>query len=364
MFKIKDKYIGENNPCYIIAEMSANHCGDFKMAKDIIYNAKESGADCIKIQTYTPDTMTLNCDNKYFKIKHGLWKGQNLYELYKTAYTPWEWQVELKKEAEKNEIDFLSTPFDKTSVDFLEDIGLDFYKIASFELTDIPLIEYIAATNKPIILSTGMGTLDEINEAVAAIKKHNNKNICLLKCSSDYPADLETMNLATIKDLKMRFSLEVGLSDHSMGTVSSVTAVAIGAKVIEKHFCLSRNFNSADSEFSMEPLEFKKLVNEIREVEKVIGKVDYTLSEKEYSNRIFRRSMFANSNIKKGQMFTNENIRIVRPANGLEPKYLKDIVGKIATEDIEFGTPINWDMINDREKSYEMHNSYSEKLEY
>jgi pseudaminic acid synthase len=342
---INGRIIGDSQPCYIIAEMSANHAGSYERAVEIIKAAKDSGADCIKIQTYTPDTMTIDCDNDYFNIKKGTWNGENLYKLYEKAYTPWEWQEGLKKEAENLGIDFLSTPFDKTSVDFLEKLGVNFYKIASFELVDIPLIKYIASKNKPIILSTGMGTLAEIEEAVNAIKSVGNEDLCLLKCSSAYPAIPDDMNLMTMKNLKNTFQVPVGLSDHSLGSIAAVTAVAMGAKIIEKHFCLSRSIENPDASFSMEPQEFKKMVEDIRAAEKAIGKVSYRLSDKENQSKIFRRSIFIVKDIKKGDKFTEENIRIIRPGDGLKPKYYDDVLGKSAAYDIERGTPLSWDKV-------------------
>lgn len=343
--KIKDRLIGEGYPTYIIAEMSANHGGDFNRAIEIIHAAKESGADCIKIQTYTADTLTIDSDKEYFKIKKGTWKGENLYSLYKRAYTPWEWQARLKEEADKIGIDFLSTPFDKTAVDFLEELGVDFYKIASFEVVDIPLIKYVASKGKPIIMSTGMATLGEIEDAVNTVKSQGNNNLCLLKCSSAYPAVPEDMNLKTIKHLEDTFGVPAGLSDHSLGSVGAVTAVAMGAKIIEKHFCLSREIASADSSFSMEPHEFKQMVQDIRAAERAIGRVSYEVSEREKVSRAFRKSIFAVKDIKKGDVFNEENIRVIRPGHGLAPKYYEGILGKVATRDIERGTPIKWDMI-------------------
>lgn len=345
IIKIKDRSIGYNQPCYIIAEMSANHAGSYERAVEIIYAAKEAGADCIKIQTYTPDTMTINSNKDCFKIKSGTWKGENLYELYGKAYTPWEWQRDLKREAEKIGIDFLSTPFDKTSVDFLESIGINFYKIASFELVDIPLIKYIASKGKPIIMSTGMGSVEEIEDAVNAVKSENNLDLCILKCSSSYPAISDDMNLKTMQKLNDLFEVPVGLSDHSMGAVAAVAAVAMGAKVIEKHFCISRKIENPDSSFSMEPNEFKNMVNDIRNAEKAIGKVCFELSQREKENKIFRRSIFVVKNIKKDDVFTEENTRVIRPAYGLEPKYYEKILGKRATQDIKSATPLSWDMV-------------------
>ena len=251
--KIGIREIGGGQPAYIIAEMSANHAGDISRAKEIIHAAKEAGADCIKIQTYTPDTLTIDCDNSYFHISDGTWNGENLYQLYQKAYTPWEWQKELFEEAKKAEIDFFSTPFDNTSVDFLEEIGIGFYKIASFELVDIPLIEYVASKGKPMILSTGMATLAEIDEAVEAVKKRGNRNFALLRCASAYPAITDEMNLRTMQNMGDTFGVPYGLSDHSMGSVGAVTAVALGASIIEKHFCLDRSIENPDSTFSMNP---------------------------------------------------------------------------------------------------------------
>lgn len=344
--KLGNKVIGENSPCYIIAEMSANHAGSIDRAIGIIHAAKESGADCIKIQTYTPDTMTIDSENGYFQISEGTWKGENLYSLYGKAYTPWEWQRKLKEEAERVGLDFLSTPFDKTSVDFLEELGVEFYKIASFELTDIPLIKYVTSKGKPIIMSTGMGTLGEIEEAVAAIRSQGNNQICLLKCSSAYPAVPEDMNLKTIKNMSEIFDIPVGLSDHSLGIVGAITAVAMGAKVIEKHFCLSRDIENPDASFSMEPSEFREMAESIRSAERAIGSVSYEVSEKEAKSRIFRRSIFVVKDIKAGEVFTEKNIRVIRPGNGLEPKYYGDILGKSSKVDIERGIPLSHGMIS------------------
>lgn len=343
--KVKNRYIGGDYPCYIIAEMSANHAGDINRALEIIHAAKESGADCIKIQTYTPDTLTIDCDNEYFRIKEGTWKGENLYKLYGKAYTPWEWQERLKQEAEKAGIDFLSTPFDKTAVDFLESINIDFYKIASFELVDIPLIKYVASKGKPIIMSTGLATLGEIDEAVNAVKEQGNHSLCLLRCSSAYPAIPNDMNLRTIKHLEETFGVPAGLSDHSLGSIAAVTAVALGAKIIEKHFCISRKIENPDASFSMEPTEFKQMVKDIRDAEIAIGKLYYMLSDREKNNRIFRKSIFAVKDIKTGEAFSEQNIRVIRPAYGLEPKYYEEIIGKMATKDIQEGTPLEWNMI-------------------
>lgn len=291
--KIKNREIGVGQPTYIIAEMSANHAGSLLRAKEIICVAKEAGADCIKIQTYTPDTMTINCKNSYFQIASGTWKNENLYQLYGKANTPWEWHKELKQEAERIGIDFFSTPFDKTAVDFLEELGVEFYKIASFELVDIPLIEYVASKGKPILLSTGMSTLDEIKDAVDAIHRQGNQQFALLRCASAYPAITDQMNLRTMQNMEEIFQVPVGLSDHSMGSVGAITAVALGAKIIEKHFCLDREIKNPDASFSMNPTEFRQMVLDIRQAEKAIGKIWYGRTKQEEENLVFRRSASA-----------------------------------------------------------------------
>lgn len=333
-----------NEKVYVIAEMSGNHAGSKERAFEILHAAKESGADCIKIQTYTPDTMTIDCNNEYFNITGGTWDGENLYHLYQKAYTPWEWQEDLKKEAQRIGLDFLSTAFDRTSVDFLESIGLDFYKIASFELTDIPLIKYVASKNKPIILSTGMGTLEEIKTAVDAIRAVSDCQIVLLKCSSDYPAVTDEMNLRTMVDLGKQMQVPVGLSDHSMGNVGVVAAVAMGARVIEKHFCVSRKVENPDSSFSLEPHEFQKMVEDIRTTELAMGTVKYGASEREKANLKFRRSIFCTKDIAMGELFTEENVRVIRPGYGLSPVYMEELIGKRATKNIVFGSPITREM--------------------
>lgn len=331
---------------YMIAEMSGNHNGSKDRAIEIINKAKESGADCVKIQTYTPDTITINCDNNYFRIDDGTWKGENLYSLYGKAFTPWEWQSDLKKEADRIGIDFLSTPFDNSSVDFLEDIGLEFYKIASFELVDIPLIRYIAAKKKPIIISTGMSRKEEIEEAIACIKKYGDASqLVLLKCCSAYPAISDDMNIATIENMRKEFNLPIGLSDHTLGDISAIVAVAKGARVIEKHFCMDRSEGGPDSSFSMEPQEYKDMVLHVRDAEKAIGTVKYGPSKNEESNICFRRSLFVVEDIKAGEIFTEKNVRSIRPGYGMLPKYYDDVLGKEALISIERGTPLNENMI-------------------
>lgn len=338
--KTGQRWIGGGAPAYLIAEMSANHAGSLSRAKEIILAAKEAGADCIKLQTYTPDTITLNCDNEYFQIKTGLWAKENLYQLYGKAFTPWEWQEELKETAVKAGIDFLSTPFDKTAVDFLESIGVDSYKIASFELVDLPLIRYTASKGKPVILSTGMGTEAEIAEAVAAVHAEGNEQLILLRCQSSYPARPEAMKLAVMKDMAERFQVPVGLSDHSMGYLMAVAAVMSGASVIEKHFCLSREIENPDASFSMEPQEFAQMCRDIRTAEAAAGTVSYGPEPEELENLRFRKSIFAVREIAPGERFTPENIRVIRPADGLHPRYYEQLLGRTAQRKIERGTPL------------------------
>ena len=327
---------------YIIAEMSANHCGNKELAKKIITTVKEIGADAVKVQTYTADTITINCQNEEFQIKGGLWDGENLYSLYQKAYTPWEWQGELKQYADEIGIDFFSTPFDFTAVDFLESINVPIYKIASFEAIDYPLIKYTASKGKPMIISVGISSLEEIQGAIDACKSVGNNDITILKCTSAYPAKLEDMNLITIKDMIERFSsqgVKIGLSDHSMSIIPPITAVAMGVKVIEKHITLDRALGGADSGFSLNVEEFAQMVTAVRDTEKVLGKVNYTINE---TNRKFARSLYVVKYIKKGEKFTPENIRSIRPSNGLHPKYYEEILGKTANCDLKFGTPLEY----------------------
>ncbi len=342
--QIKDRIIGKGYPAYIIAEMSANHAGDLELAKEIIREAKKSGADCVKLQTYTADTLTIDCNNSYFRIEDGTWQGENLYQLYQKAYTPWEWQKELKEEADKIGIDIFSTPFDKSAVDFLEQIDMEFYKIASFEVVDIPLIRYIASKGKPIIMSTGMASLGEIEDAVREIRAQGNEQIALLKCSSAYPAITENMNLKTLVNMAETFQVPTGLSDHSMGSLGAVAAVTLGANIIEKHFCLSRKIDNPDSSFSMEPEEFKRMVEDIRMAEQAIGTVRYGVSEQEQENVKFRRSLFVVKDIKKGEKLTQENVRSIRPGYGMAPKHYDEVLGKCANRDIKRGTPLQYDL--------------------
>ncbi len=338
--------IFKDESTFIIAELSANHKQDIEIAKDTIYAMKESGADAVKLQTYTPDTITIDCKNEYFQINQGtLWDGKTLYELYKEAYTPWEWHYELKELSEKLGLVFLSTPFDKTAVDFLEKLNVPVYKIASFEITDIPLIEYAASKGKPVIISTGIADLCDIKEAVNACKRVGNEQIVLLKCTSSYPAPIEDANLMTIPNMKETFNCTIGLSDHTLGITVPVAAVALGAKVVEKHFILSKDIDSPDKEFSLTPDEFAQMTKAIRETEKALGKVSYELTEKMKKGQTFSRSLFAVEDIKKGEKFSEKNVRSIRPGYGLHPKYLKDIWGKQAKVGIKRGTPLSWAFI-------------------
>jgi pseudaminic acid synthase len=330
---------------FIIAEVSANHGQNFNRAVAMIKKATECRADAVKFQCYKPETLTLDCHNKYFQMKHPVWGGQTLYQLYKKAYTPWEWFPKLKKVSEKEGILFFATSFDKTSADFLESLHVPIHKIASFELIDLPLIEYTAKTKKPLILSTGMATLKEIKEAVNVAKKSGAKNITLLKCVSDYPAKYEEMNLRTIPDMEKRFNLPVGLSDHTLGIATSIAGVSLGAKVIEKHFTLSRKINTPDAFFSIEPHELKDLVENVRLTEKLVGKAHYGPTNQETKSMVFRRSLFVVQDIKKGEFFTEHNIQSIRPGYGLAPKYLNQILKSKAKKNISKGTPLSADLI-------------------
>lgn len=346
-FVMGNRSIGNDNPVFIIAELSANHSQSFDQAVALIRAAKEVGADAIKLQTYTPDTITIDCDNEYFRIGKGtIWEGRTLYDLYKEAYTPWEWQPKLKNVANDLGMDLFSTPFDHTAVDFLEKMDVPAYKIASFELVDIPLIQCVAQTGKPMIMSTGMATLTEIDEAVTAAREAGCKEIALLKCTSAYPADPAEMNLRTIPHMAEAFGVPVGLSDHTLGIAVPVAAVALGACIVEKHFTLSRAIPSPDSTFSLEPHEFKEMVNSIRTAEKALGKVNYEVTEHEASSRVFRRSLFVVKDMKAGETFTKENIRSIRPGYGLLPKDLKILLGKKVIQDVKKGVPLLWELIS------------------
>ncbi|MDY7034797.1 MAG: pseudaminic acid synthase [Thermodesulfobacteriota bacterium] len=345
--KITDgRYIGEGEPCFIVAEMSANHNQDYDKAVKIIKAASTAGADAIKLQTYTPDTITIDNQDSLFRISEdSTWAGKNLYKLYEEAYTPWEWQPELKKIAEDLGLICFSSPFDKTAIDFLEKMGVPMHKIASFELVDLPLIRYAAQKGKPLIMSTGMATLYEIDDAVKAIEDVGNRQMVLLKCVSAYPALPEEMNIRTIPDLKERFKCPVGLSDHTLGHEVALAAVTLGANVIEKHFTLSKKDGGPDSSFSMEPDDFTAMVKAIRLVEKALGKVSYEPTEKELISKQFRRSLFVVKDVKKGERLTMDNVRSIRPSAGLMPKYLDDIIGREASCNIKAGSPLKFDYI-------------------
>ncbi len=345
---IKNRSSEKCSPCFIVAEISANHGQDFNRAVEMIKKAKACGADAVKFQCYTPDTLTIDVGNKYFWIRHAKWGGQTLYQLYKKAYTPWSWFKKLKKIADDLGLIFFATAFDKTSVDFLEGLKVPFHKIASFELVDLPLIEYMAKTGKPIILSTGMAALSEIKEAVNTAKKSGAKEVTLLKCVSSYPANAEDINLNTIPDMKARFGCRVGLSDHTLGIGVSIAAASLGAEVIEKHFILSRRLKTPDGFFSIEPDELKELVKNIRIVEKALGGIHYGLTDEERKTVVYRRSIFAVKDIKKGEVLTERNIRSIRPGYGLCPKYLEDIFGRKSKADLKKGTPLAWKHVNNR----------------
>ncbi len=336
----------KENRAYMIAEMSANHGGSLENALKIVEAAAKAGADCLKTQTYTADTITIDCDAEAFKIHGGLWDGYNLHDLYKEAYTPWEWMEPIKKKCEECGIDFLSTPFDKTSVDYLENIGEEFYKIASFELVDIPLIKYIARTGKPIIMSTGMGSEEEIEEAIAAIRSEGNDQIIILKCCSVYPTVSADLNLRTIPDMREKFKVPVGLSDHSMGGTAAIAAAALGAVVIEKHFCLDRDIPSADSAFSMEPQEFADMVKGVHDAEIALGKVFYGPTEAEAGEYTNRRSLFIVEDVEEGEELTETNVRSIRSYNiqGIKPKYYEEVLGKRAKKKLMRGTPLEWSL--------------------
>jgi pseudaminic acid synthase len=348
--EISGRHIGPGCPTYVIAEMSANHSQDFEQAVAIIHAAKKAGADAIKLQTYTPDTITIDCDNDYFRIKGTIWEGYNLYKLYGEAYTPWEWQPKLKAVANELGMDLFSSPFDETAVDFLEGMGVPAYKVASFENGDIPLLRKIAATGKPIIMSLGMATLANVDEAVQTIRLAGGGQLALLKCTSVYPAPPEEMNLRTIPHLAQAFGAPVGLSDHTQGIAVPIAAVALGACIIEKHFTLSRDMPGPDSAFSLEPHEFKAMVQGIRAAETAVGGVKYGVGEQEVASLMFRRSLFVVRNMKAGEKFSEDNVRSIRPGHGLHPRFLYDILGQYATRDIDRGTPLRWDLAGGSEQ--------------
>ena len=346
IIKIGKRLIGDGQPVFIIAELSGNHNQSFDRAKEMVRIACQAGVDAVKLQTYTADTLTIDSDKKYFQVNvNDTWKGQTLYQLYKTAYTPWEWQPELKKIADSYGVTLFSTPFDETAVDFLEKMKVLAYKVASFEIGDIELLKKVAKTKKPVIISRGMATKEEIRLALATLRKYGSKQIAVLHCVSSYPADLEEMNLATIPDLAKTFKVVAGLSDHSLGIIAAVTSVALGAKIIEKHFTLKRSDGGPDAIFSLEPHELKQLVSSVRDAEKAMGKVQYGVGKKEATNLIFKRSLFVVADVKAGEKFTKENVRCIRPGYGLASKELPKVLGKKAKKDILRGTPLSWNQI-------------------
>lgn len=343
---IGHRNIGENEPCFIVAELSANHNQDFERAKESIKAAKLAGADAIKLQTYTPHTMTIDSQQEWFQIpSNSIWTGKTLFELYGEAYTPWEWHEELFNIAHEEGLVCFSTPFDKSSVDFLEKLNVPIYKVASFEVIDLPLLRDIGKTGKPVIMSTGMASLSEINDAVKTLQESGAGPLILLKCTSAYPASPLSMNLKTIPHLRDAFHTLVGLSDHTMGNAVAVAAVALGATVIEKHFTLSRSDGGPDSTFSLEPDEFAKMVSDIRFAEKALGKVSYERTLDEQKNVCFRRSLFVIKDMEKGETFSSANVRSIRPGHGLPPRYLDVVLGKKVVKDIKIGTPLSWDLI-------------------
>jgi N-acetylneuraminate synthase len=344
--RIGSRRIAAGEPAFIVAELSANHSQDYGRAEELVHAAAEAGADAVKLQTYTPDTMTIDCDAEEFRIRGTIWEGRTLYDLYAEAYTPWDWQPGLKKEAEKLGLELFSTPFDPTAVDFLEEMGVPAYKVASFEIIDLPLIAKIAATGKPIIMSIGMATRDEIRQAVTTARSAGANEIALLRCTSAYPASPEEADLRTIPDLAESFSAVPGVSDHTLDIVVPITAVALGARIVEKHLTLSRGDSGPDSSFSLEPAEFKDMVEAIRTTEKALGMVRYGPREGELPSQVFRRSLFVVADIKRGEPFTPQNVRSIRPGHGLPPGSIVDVLGRGAAADITRGTPLTWDLVD------------------
>ncbi len=344
--KIGDYNIENNSPCFIIAELSANHNGSLETAIETIKAAKRAGADAIKFQTYTPDTITIDCEKDDFVIKGTIWQGQNLYKLYQEAYTPWEWHDTLFKTAKEEGLICFSSPFDKTAVDFLENLNVPAYKIASFEITDIPLIEYTASKMKPIIMSTGISTIEDISLAIDACLRVGNNNIALLKCTSSYPAPLDEANLIMIKDLASKYNVLTGLSDHTIGSLAPIISVCFGAKIIEKHFIIDRSIGGPDSSFSMNEIEFAEMVKMVRQTESAIGKVDYTLSKKQQISRAHCRSLYIVEDVNIGDVLTEKNVRSIRPGFGLHPKFFQQILGKKFTKNFKKGDRLTKEILD------------------
>ena len=344
---IQDFDFNKDNSVFVIAELSANHNGSLETALETIRAAKRAGANAIKLQTYTADTLTIQCDKDDFIIKSGsIWDGKTFYDLYKSAYTPWEWHEELFQCAKEEGLICFSSPFDKSAVDFLENLNVPAYKIASFEITDIPLIEYVASKGKPIILSTGIATLEDIELALDACKRMGNNNIALLKCTSSYPAPIEESNMAMIPDFKERFDVVPGLSDHTLGSTVPIVATTLGARIIEKHFILDRSIGGPDASFSMNEEEFTEMIKAVRETEKAVGVVSYEPTEKQIKGRAFSRSLYVVQDIKKGEIISEKNVRSIRPGFGLHPKYLREFLGKKLNYTVEKGTRLSIDMID------------------
>jgi len=343
--RIANKLITNTSNVLIIAELSANHNGILKTAIETIKAAKRAGADAIKLQTYTADTITINERTKDFRINKGIWDGKYLYDLYQEAYTPWEWHAELFETAKQEGLICFSSPFDKTAVDFLEDLNTPAYKIASFEITDIPLIEYAASKGKPVIISTGIADIPDIELAVGACRRMGNEQIILLKCTSSYPAPIEESNLVMIPDLASRFEVIAGLSDHTLGITVPVVATTLGAKVIEKHFILNKSIGGPDAAFSLDENEFSKMVKAIRQAEQAQGKINYELSENQNNSRKYARSLYVDKDIEVGQVFSEINIRSIRPGYGMHPKYFPHILGRKAKINLVKGTPMSWSLI-------------------
>jgi len=344
--QIGARRVGPGESVYVVAELSANHNQDFEEAVRLVHAASACDADAVKLQTYTPDTLTIRCDNEHFRVGKGtIWEGKNLYQLYSEAYTPWEWQPKLKQLAGEMGLALFSTPFDATAVDFLEQMDVWAYKIASFELVDLPLLRKVAGTGKPVLLSTGMATLAEIEEAVATLDAAGTRELALLKCTSAYPAPAEEMNLRSLSALAERFGVPVGLSDHTLGIAVPVAATALGACIVEKHLTLSRSAPGPDSAFSLEPEEFRRMVHAIREAEKALGEVRFGASEPEAASRVFRRSLFVVEDMQAGEEFTTRNVRSIRPGYGLHPRHLEEILRCRASGAIPRGTPLSWSRV-------------------
>jgi len=343
---VNERVIGSGHPVYVVAELSASHRQDFERAAQLVRASKEAGADAVKVQTYTPDTLTIDCSNNWFQISEGTpWRGHTLYELYREAYMPWEWLPRLRTLALELNVDLFSTAYDTSAVDFLEQAGVPAYKLASFEIVDLALVRRMARTGKPLIMSTGMASLGEIEAAINCARDAGAKQMALLKCTSSYPARAEDMNLRAIPHLAETFSLPVGISDHSLGVTVPTAAVALGACIVEKHLTLSRSLEGPDDAYSLEPSEFKAMVDQIRIAEKALGKVHYGITEAEIKSLAFRRSLFVVRDVTAGEVFSEENIRSIRPSYGLPPRYLTDILGRKASRRIARGTPLTWDLV-------------------